>query len=118
MKRCKTEKEKFIRRRLSSARGRAKRKGTEFDIDYEYLDSIAVVLHLQTGFKLEYSTELDRKNMGKPTLVRLNCTLGFIKGNMAWVPRIYHLQQIGFIDSSGRRKDDLDDDFGGTFSVT
>lgn len=65
-------------------RGRARRDGLPFDIDAEYLESIAPAICPVLGFTLDYGPKrLGLRVDNSPSLDRLIPRLGYVKGNIA-----------------------------------
>lgn len=114
MKRCKTDKERLIRKRYSAAKSRAKKQELEFNIELQDLYDVAEAKCPITNFDLGYSLR-NQHPQAKPILVRCDCTKGFTKDNMTWVSRIAHLQHKGLIEAHGKRYSQLTSFFGTIF---
>ena len=81
-------KAQHLKKYLKNAKERAMRKGLEFDLTYEYLESIATTHCPIFGIEFEWGTS----NMGKgktkpncPSLDRIVPELGYVQGNVAFI---------------------------------
>lgn len=80
--------QQHLKKYLKNAKERALRKGLDFDLTYEYLESIATNRCPIFGVEFEWGTS----NMGKgrtkpncPTLDRIVPDKGYVKGNVAFI---------------------------------
>jgi hypothetical protein len=69
---------------ISNARGRAKRKGLPFDLDYPYLDSIWPKNNICPvfGFEMKVSYGKQGADFNSPSLDRIIPSKGYVKGNV------------------------------------
>ena len=81
-------KAQHLKKYLKNAKERAFRKGLDFDLTYEYLESIATTHCPIFGIEFEWGTS----NMGKgktkpncPSLDRIVPELGYVQGNVAFI---------------------------------
>lgn len=81
-------KSEHLKKYLKNAKERAIRKGLDFDLTHEYLESIATNRCPIFGIEFEWGTS----NMGKgktkpncPTLDRIVPERGYVKGNVAFI---------------------------------
>lgn len=85
MKRARTGKEGYLKTMLSSAKKRAKESNLQFDIDLEYLLSIATDHCPVDGLPFDWNRELDtNKNLplATPSLDRIDSSQGYVKENV------------------------------------
>lgn len=76
--------EKFVRARLASIKGRALTKKLQFNLDVKYMMDIypADGKCPVFGFHMD---RIDSKKFTSPSVDRVDNTLGYIKGNVAWI---------------------------------
>jgi hypothetical protein len=106
------EEERMIRRRVSSCKSRAKKKGIEFNLTPEYLMKLAENHCPITNIPMEFKTKYAWHDKSAPVLVRKDYDLGFIETNMAWVIKEVHLQRLGFLSANKKQRIKLEEMFG------
>ena len=70
---------------LSRARRRAKNSGLFFDIDLNYLESLAHEICPVFGFPLAWCAQSKVRGDDAPSLDKIIPSLGYVKGNVCWV---------------------------------
>ena len=77
--------EEAVKAMLARAKQRARKKGIAFDLDYDFLLSIAVLNCPVDGLPLDWLRELDRNgkpHAQSPSLDRIDSTKGYTKDNV------------------------------------
>jgi hypothetical protein len=78
-------KEGHIRSTIKSIKGRAKTKELPFDLDVEYLISIAPDFCPVLGFELTWGLRTKTRTPTAPSLDRIKPALGYVKGNVQYL---------------------------------
>ncbi|CAB5238875.1 hypothetical protein UFOVP230_64 [uncultured Caudovirales phage] len=77
-----------IRRNLGQIKNRAKRKNIEFDLDFEYVESLAVNVCPVFEFDLSWCQAEGKILFNSPSLDRIDPSKGYVKGNVQFVSHL------------------------------
>lgn len=84
-KKQRTGKEGYLKTMLRSAKSRAKENNLEFDIDLQYLQSVATDHCPVDGLPFDWNRQLEADKslpFATPSLDRINSSQGYVKGNV------------------------------------
>jgi hypothetical protein len=77
-----------IRRNLGQIKNRAKRKNIEFDLDFEYVESLAVNICPVFDFDLSWGQAEGKILFNSPSLDRIDPSKGYVKGNIQFISHL------------------------------
>ena len=85
LKQARTGKEGYLKTMLRGAKSRAKENNLEFDIDLQYLQSVATDCCPVDGLPFDWERRLETNKflpLATPSLDRIDSSKGYIKGNV------------------------------------
>ena len=85
LKQQRTGKEGYLKTMLRGAKSRAKKNNLEFDIDLQYLQSVATDCCPVDGLPFDWERRLGTNKslpLATPSLDRINSSKGYVKGNV------------------------------------